>query len=55
VRSDGFAAGCELSNDHLQSAAFPAKRLSDANRLRILTLISSGKKGRRYEANHPDV
>jgi DNA-binding transcriptional ArsR family regulator len=44
VRNDGFAAGCELSNDHLQSAAFLAKSLSDGNRLRILVLISSGKK-----------
>jgi DNA-binding transcriptional ArsR family regulator len=43
-RDDGVAAGCELGNDHLQSAAFLAKSLSDANRLRILVLISSGKK-----------
>jgi len=33
-----------LSNDHLQSAAFLAKSLSDGNRLRILLFISSGKK-----------
>jgi DNA-binding transcriptional ArsR family regulator len=44
VRNDGFAVRCELSNDHLQSAAFLAKSLSDGNRLRILLLISSGKK-----------
>ena len=44
VRNDGFAARCELSDDHLQSAAFLAKSLSDGNRLRILLLISSGKK-----------
>ena len=33
-----------MSHDHLQSAAFLAKSLSDGNRLRILVLISSGKK-----------
>lgn len=44
VRSDGFAARCELTNDHLQSAAFLAKSLSDGNRLRILVLISNGRK-----------
>lgn len=33
-----------LDNDHLQSAAFLAKSLSDANRLRILLFISDGKK-----------
>jgi DNA-binding transcriptional ArsR family regulator len=43
-RNGGFAARCELSNDHLQSAAFLSKSLSDRNRLRILVLISSGKK-----------
>lgn len=31
-------------NDHLQSAAFLARSLSDGNRLRILLLISRGKK-----------
>jgi DNA-binding transcriptional ArsR family regulator len=31
-------------NDHLQSAAFLARSLSDGNRLRILLLISGGKK-----------
>jgi DNA-binding transcriptional ArsR family regulator len=44
VRNDKFGAGCGLSNDHLQSAAFLAKSLSDANRLRILVLISGGKR-----------
>lgn len=44
VRNGEFAAECELTNDHLQSAAFLAKSLSDGNRLRILQLISSGRK-----------
>jgi DNA-binding transcriptional ArsR family regulator len=34
----------QMENDHLQSAAFLAKSLSDGNRLRILLLISGGKK-----------
>jgi DNA-binding transcriptional ArsR family regulator len=34
----------QLTNDHLQRAAFLAKSLSDGNRLRILLLISSGRK-----------
>jgi ArsR family transcriptional regulator, zinc-responsive transcriptional repressor len=34
----------QLHNDHLQRAAFLAKSLSDGNRLRILLLISDGKK-----------
>jgi len=33
-----------LTGDHLQRAAFLAKSLSDGNRLRILLLISSGRK-----------
>nr|CBX31326.1 HTH-type transcriptional repressor czrA [uncultured Desulfobacterium sp.] len=33
-----------MDNDHLQSAAFLAKSLSDSNRLRILLLISTEKK-----------
>jgi DNA-binding transcriptional ArsR family regulator len=37
-------AHCRLENDHLQTAAFLAKSLSDANRLKILLLISAGKK-----------
>ena len=41
---NGFPVQPQLNNDHLQSAAFLAKSLSDGNRLRILTLISSGKK-----------
>jgi DNA-binding transcriptional ArsR family regulator len=42
--SDDLLAECELTGDHLQSAAFLAKSLSDGNRLRILILISSGRK-----------
>ncbi len=34
----------QADNDHLQKAAFLAKSLSDSNRLRILLLISSGRK-----------
>ncbi len=34
----------QLDDDHLQSAAFLAKSLSDSNRLRILLLISTEKK-----------
>ena len=44
ARSGGLATRCELTNDHLQSAAFLAKSLSDGNRLRILVLISNGRK-----------
>ncbi len=44
IRSDGFTARCELTDDRLQSAAFLAKSLSDGNRLRILLLISDGRK-----------
>jgi DNA-binding transcriptional ArsR family regulator len=33
-----------MVNDQLQSAAFLAKSLSDGNRLRILLIISSGRK-----------
>lgn len=33
-----------LTDDHLQSAAFLAKSLSDVNRLRILVLIRTGRK-----------
>lgn len=33
-----------LSEEHFQSVAFLAKSLSDENRLRILLLVSSGKK-----------
>lgn len=40
----GFAGRYEFTNDHLQSAAFLAKSLSDVNRLRILVLISSGRR-----------
>ncbi len=34
----------QLDDDHLQSAAFLARSLSDSNRLRILLSISGGKK-----------
>jgi DNA-binding transcriptional ArsR family regulator len=44
ARSNGLAAKCELTNDHLQSAAFLAKSLSDGNRLKILLFISNGRK-----------
>ncbi len=44
VGNGGLAVTCELTNDDLQSAAFLAKTLSDGNRLRILILISNGKK-----------
>jgi len=43
-RIGGSASRCELTNDELQSAAFLAKSLSDGNRLRILLLISDGRK-----------
>ncbi|MFO7559144.1 MAG: metalloregulator ArsR/SmtB family transcription factor [Desulfobacterales bacterium] len=39
-----FSAQHLLEDDHLQSAAFLAKSLSDVNRLRILLLISGGRK-----------
>ncbi|MFP4036887.1 MAG: ArsR/SmtB-type metalloregulator TsoR [Desulfobacteraceae bacterium] len=41
---DGVAAGWGLSGDQLQSAAFLAKSLSDVNRLRILQLLSGGRR-----------
>jgi DNA-binding transcriptional ArsR family regulator len=44
LRVGGSAARCELTNDELQSAAFLAKSLSDGNRLKILLLISNGRK-----------
>jgi ArsR family transcriptional regulator, zinc-responsive transcriptional repressor len=44
VRNGGFPVRCQLNNDRVQSAAFLAKSLSDNNRLRILLLISRGKK-----------
>jgi len=43
-RNGGFVARCEFTDNHLQSAAFLAKSLSDGNRLRILVLISNGRK-----------
>jgi DNA-binding transcriptional ArsR family regulator len=42
--NNGDAAGSRLSDADLQSAAFLAKSLSDVNRLRILQLISGGRK-----------
>jgi DNA-binding transcriptional ArsR family regulator len=36
--------GDPLTDEHLQRAAFLAKSLSDGNRLRILLLISNGRK-----------
>jgi DNA-binding transcriptional ArsR family regulator len=42
-RNSGAAAE-PLTGDHLQRAAFLAKSLSDGNRLRILLLISNGRK-----------
>lgn len=43
-RRDGGRAGCGLHPDQLQLAAFLAKSLSDGNRMRILQLISGGRK-----------
>jgi DNA-binding transcriptional ArsR family regulator len=43
-RNNGFTVRYQPDNVHLQSAAFLAKSLSDGNRLRILLLISAGKK-----------
>jgi DNA-binding transcriptional ArsR family regulator len=40
----GLPERIKLNNDHLQSAAFLAKSLSDGNRLKILLLISNGRK-----------
>lgn len=42
--SGGLTPKCSLTDDHLQSAAFLAKSLSDGNRLRILVHISTGRK-----------
>jgi DNA-binding transcriptional ArsR family regulator len=39
-----FSDRQQLDDDHLQSTAFLAKSLSDGNRLRILVLISNGRK-----------
>ncbi|RPH50552.1 MAG: ArsR family transcriptional regulator [Desulfobacteraceae bacterium] len=39
-----FPVRYHLNNDRLQSTAFLAKSLSDGNRLKILLLISSGRK-----------
>ncbi|MFO7494672.1 MAG: metalloregulator ArsR/SmtB family transcription factor [Desulfobacterales bacterium] len=40
----GCAGQCRLDAGQLQSAAFVAKSLADGNRLRILLLLSGGKK-----------
>jgi len=44
VPDNGFLVQCRQDKDHLQRAAFLAKSLSDGNRLRIVLLISSGRK-----------
>lgn len=44
TRGGGSAAISEFSDDQLQNVAFLAKSLSDGNRLRILLLISGGRK-----------
>ncbi len=44
VLNDRFDPGSSRNDDHLQRAAFLAKSLSDGNRLRILVLISGGRK-----------
>lgn len=44
VRKEALTKGTGLSDDRLQSAAFLAKSLSDGNRLKILLLISNGRK-----------
>lgn len=43
-RENGDQMQDPLTSDHLQSAAFVAKSLSDTNRLRILLLLSDGRK-----------
>jgi len=43
-QNNQFPVRYQLNNDRLQSAAFLAKSLSDGNRLKILLLISSGRK-----------
>ncbi|MGM0787779.1 MAG: ArsR/SmtB-type metalloregulator TsoR [Thermodesulfobacteriota bacterium] len=50
----------QFNDDHLQCAAFLAKSLSDGNRLRILLLVSSGRKsvsaiGEELELSQPLV
>lgn len=42
--NDRFIERFELSEDRIQRVAFLAKCLSDGNRLRILQLISDGRK-----------
>lgn len=44
AEKDGRGAAHEFNNDKLQCAAFLAKSLSDGNRLRILLLLSDGRK-----------
>lgn len=44
VHDDTSTGGYSLNDDHLKRAAFLAKSLSDGNRLRILLLISGGRK-----------
>ena len=50
-----FPVRYQLNNDHLQSAAFLAKSLSDGNRLKILLLISSGRKSVSAIAEESDL
>ncbi len=42
--ADGDQMQDQLTDDHLQRAAFLAKSLSDGNRLRILLLVGDGRK-----------
>ena len=44
VHTHGFSGPLRLDKNRLQSTAFLAKSLSDGNRLRILLLISGGRK-----------
>ncbi|MEE4264554.1 MAG: metalloregulator ArsR/SmtB family transcription factor [Desulfobacteraceae bacterium] len=44
METDRMSANAIYDDDQLQSAAFLAKSLSDGNRLRILVLISNGRK-----------
>lgn len=44
IRNKESTPDCRLSDGFLHSAAFLAKSLSDANRLRILLFISNGRK-----------
>lgn len=59
-KKDDPPAAHQLNDDNLQCAAFLAKSLSDGNRLRILLLVSSGRKsvsaiGEELELSQPLV